>query len=513
LKSSREKKLAVNAAAALLQMVINYGISFLFTPYLVAVSGSEAYGFVTMANHMVDYATIITVALNSVAGRFITIKVHQGNGKEANEYFNSVLWADCILTFGIGVVFACFIANMSLIFDIPVALVQDVKLLFVFVVVNFMITIASNVFTVATFITNQLFLSNIGNCVSSLLRVLLLALLFGIFPANIAYVGAVSCICSISLAVYNIILTTHLDTSLKINVKQICYGKIKEMFVSGIWSSVTKLSQVLTTGLDIIIANIWIDSYAMGQLSIAYNIPTLLSSFISQISSLFNPQQTYYYAKGEIRLVIKELRANMMLTGYFVSIAFAGVIVFGYHFFELWTPAEDIPMLYRLSILSIISILVSGIASALNSVYLLTDHLKTNSLVWLAVSAVDLILVLILVSTTKLGVYAVAGTSRIVGLVVNLIYTPLYSCHCLKISKITFYPMIIRYICCSLMLIVIMAIFRIFLPAPDSWGLLILDCGVAGTAGLAFNYIFLLNREERKILSNITRKIKKKILK
>lgn len=509
MKTSREKRLSINMVATLLQMILNYSISFLLTPYLVSVAGGEAYGFVLLANNMVDYATIITVALNSVAGRFITIKVHQGNIKEANEYFNSVLWANCILSFGIGIVFACIIANLHLLFNIPVGLFRNVRSLFVFVVLNFLITIVSNVFTVATFITNQLFLANIGNCISSLLRVLLLVVLLGIFPANIACVGAASCICSVFLAIYNIILTIRLDTSLKIDVRQMVWEKVKEMFASGIWSSITKLSQVLATGLDVIITNIWINPYAMGQLSVAYNIPTLLSSFIAQVSSLFSPQQTYYYAKGEIQLVIKELHTNMLLTGYFVSIAFAGVIVFGYDFFNLWTPTEDIHMIYRLSVLSILSVLVSGIASALNSVYILTDHLKVNSLVWLVVSAVDIILVLILVNTTELGVYAVAGTSRIIGLAVNLIYTPIYSCYCLKISRLTFYPMIMRYIGCSILLIILMATLRLLLPSPNNWALLIFDCGVASIAGIFFNYMFLLNKEERgSLLENITRKMR-----
>ncbi len=56
--------------AAGLSMVIGYGISFFFTPYLVRAAGAEAYGYVGSDNNMVNYASVITIALDYVAGCF-----------------------------------------------------------------------------------------------------------------------------------------------------------------------------------------------------------------------------------------------------------------------------------------------------------------------------------------------------------------------------------------------------------------------------------------------------------
>lgn len=511
MNSSRNNKLVINLIATIVQMLLNYCISLLFTPYIVLVVGGEANGFVSLANSIVNYVTIVTIALNSVAGRYITISVHKNSLNEANEYFNSVLLANIILTSFVGIVFVPIIINLQNIFDIPASLVSDVKMLFVFVVLNFMITVATNVFTVGTFITNKLYLSNIGNCISSIIRVLILFFMFGIFPVNIAYVGLAAVFSSFVLAIYNIVVTKKLDIGLKIKFSNFSLVKIKEMLISGIWSSVTKLSQVLSDGLDMLISNLWVSSYAMGQLSIAYTIPTLLASVLSQISSLFNPQQTYFYAKGDIKSVVKEIRTNMMLTGYLISIIFAGIITFGYEFFSLWVPNENIKMIYVLAVLSIISVLISGVSSSLSSVFLITDHLKVNSLVWLAVSCFDAIVVIILVNVTELGVYAVAGVSKIVGLIINMTYTPIYACKCLGISPKTFYPMIFKYIGCSIMLIVVMQIINCFFPTPDSWSMFIGECLIAGFVGCIMNYFLLLNSEERYFLINkIRRKDKSK---
>lgn len=508
-KLSKNSQFIINLFATVLSNVLNYGISFLFTPYLVRVAGGEAYGFVNLANNMVNYATIITIALSSVAGRYIAIKVHKGERKEANQYFNSVLGANIFLAVVIGIVFCPIIIFIQKFLDIPQQLVANVKGLFTFVVLNFMITITSNVFQVATFITNQLYLTSLGNCISSLLRVFLLWMLFSIMPANVMYIGITSCICSLVLAIYNMELTRKLKIGLIINKKFISWHKLKELLKSGIWSSVTKLSQVLSDGLDLLICNIWIGAYAMGQLSIAYTIPMLFSSLLTIIASLFNPQQTYYYAKGDIQGVVKELKFNMKISGYFTSILFAVFFAYGFSFFQLWTPQQNTELIYQLSLFAISSVLVSGVATALNSVFLLTDHLKVNSLVWLGISVFDSVAVILLAKYTLIGIYAVAGFSKIVSLFVNTTYVPIYASKCLMISKKTFYPIIGKYLCTSgILLVVIWGVSHI-LPRPSGWVSFLLECGLCVFIGMLYNFICFLNKKDRKQFVSIFQKRKR----
>ena len=93
------KRLAINMVATIVAFVVNMGISFFLSPYVIEHVGVDAYGFVSLANNFVNYASIITLALNSMAGRFITIAIHKGNKEEANKYFNSVLLANIIICF------------------------------------------------------------------------------------------------------------------------------------------------------------------------------------------------------------------------------------------------------------------------------------------------------------------------------------------------------------------------------------------------------------------------------
>lgn len=203
----KDKALIINTIASFVTFVVGLGIAFFFTPFLTDTVGEEAYGFVSLGNNVINYITILTVALNSVAGRFITIEYHQGKKKEANEYFSSVLMANIAIIPVILAVAVPAILNAEKLLDIPVELEGSVKLLFFFILFNFIITLISTVYNVATFITNRLYLSSIANIVTAVLRVFLMCLLFGMLPPNVAYIGIVTCICTFVGLVMNMYYT------------------------------------------------------------------------------------------------------------------------------------------------------------------------------------------------------------------------------------------------------------------------------------------------------------------
>lgn len=503
MNENRNKYFLINLTASVLASVLSYGMNFFLTPYMVQSAGSEAYGFVSLANQMVNYASVVTVALNSVAGRFITIKIHEGKEHEANAYFNSVFWGNVILSAAFLLVSLPLVWKLEFWINIPDELTGSVKLLFLFVILNFLITVVANVFSVAAFVRNMLYLGSIGNFLSAVLRILLLAGLFGACSANIAYIGMSAAFCSFALAAYNAAVTRRLLPGIRISRSSISLAGIKEMLSAGIWSSVTKLSQVLSDGLDLLICNLGISSYAMGQLSIAYTVPTILSGVLGMIAALFQPQQTYYYARGETGLVIRELKTNMKLSGFFVSILFAGIVAYGYEFFCLWVPGEDIGMIYALSCISIVSVLASGATGALNSVFLLTNHLKTNSLVWLWASCLEAAVVILLVRFTDLGVYAVAGVSKVAGLALNFTYTPVYASKCLNVPKKTFYPILTAYMLDSvLMLALFFGLKQMLFPVNGLFAF-VADCAALGAAGCVLNYYFFLNKEDRARMKQV----------
>lgn len=95
---NKNKQFVINLTASLVNFVVNMGIGFAITPFIVGRVGAEAYGFTGLTNTMVGYATLFTIALNSVAGRFITVAYHQGDKRKADAYFSSALAANLVMT-------------------------------------------------------------------------------------------------------------------------------------------------------------------------------------------------------------------------------------------------------------------------------------------------------------------------------------------------------------------------------------------------------------------------------
>ena len=155
------KQSAINLLAQIVMFGVNLCISFFLVPYITEVIGVDAYGFVGLANDFVSYAQIVTVAINSMASRFITIKIHEGDKEEANKFYSSVVIANIILSIILGIVGIVFVIFMQHFINVPNDLLLDVKLLFVLIFANFIISILTSTFSVATFCTNKLYLSSI----------------------------------------------------------------------------------------------------------------------------------------------------------------------------------------------------------------------------------------------------------------------------------------------------------------------------------------------------------------
>ena len=131
MNNNKNKQLAINIIAQLIAFSIQIGISFFLTPFIVKSLGAAAYGFVGLANNIISYTTLITIALNSMAGRFITISVHQNNIEKANTYFSSVFFSNLVISIFLFVTSTILIFYLEICINIPSDLIGDIKALFV----------------------------------------------------------------------------------------------------------------------------------------------------------------------------------------------------------------------------------------------------------------------------------------------------------------------------------------------------------------------------------------------
>ena len=503
-----KKQLLVNMVASLVNFAVSVGIGLVLTSYIVRSIGAEAYGFIGLANTFVSYAQLLTIALNSVAGRFITVAYHEGDEAKANGYYSSTLAANGIMVVVLVVVAVPVVTFLDKLVNISPHLVGDVKALFVFIFLNFMLSTIATVYSVATFVKNKLYLSSIANLAFSLVRVVVMVALFGILPPKVYYVGLAVCLATAVMTLMNRSYTRRLLPDISFDKKSVSWTSIREMLSAGVWNVVTKLQQIMMFGLQLLVANLMINPYLMGMLSIAQTVPNQLSGLMWTVSGLFYPEQTKYYAQGKHKELIEDLKSGMKVSGFFTNIIFVAMLVAGYDFMSLWQHGQDTELLYQLLTLTMLGLLISGVATTLQNLPLIVNRLKKYSIGWLVYSAISMVVLIAFIEVLpKWGVFLVAAIPPLFEILANVTFVPIYASRCLGIGKFEFYPIYIRYFASTAVAAAACwGIRHVFALVANGWVSLILTCCLYALVTILLDVVLLLGRKERSMLVGVLRK-------
>lgn len=508
-----KRELTINMAASLIQFTINIGIGFCLSPFVVSKLGAEAYGYVGLANNIISYVSLLTIALDSVAGRFITIAYHQGEKEKAERYFSSTFMADCLIALVVAVVAIPVTFNLEHLINIAPHLVDDVKMLFAFLFVQFIITSVSTVLTVATFITNKLYLSSLANTGFSIVRLVVMMVFFGFLPPMVMYVGLGSLCGTFLTVLLNYRYTRRLTPELILRKDAISWPLVREMLSSGMWNVVIKLQQVISFGLKLLVANLMINPYKMGMMSIAQTVPSMVSGLMGTISGLFYPAQTRYFAQGRVTELVYDMKFGMRMCGFFTVVITTVTCVLGKEFFLLWQPGQDPKMLYLLMLITMMGFLVSGAATTLQNVPLIVNKLKTYSISWLLFSITSLPLTWILIKFTPLDIYAVAIVPTALEVLANVTFVPIYASTILKVSNWTFYPVYLQYVASTVLsLTVCIGIKHLLHISSKTWVAFFISAVIYTAIASMITLLTLLgNRERNDLWDIIKRKLHLKV--
>lgn len=509
---STSKQMAINMIAAVVSFLIGTGINFVLAPYLVKELGSETYGFIGLANNFVQYATIVTSALNSMSGRFISIEYSKGNIDKASRYFSSVLVADLIIAGVLLVISAVLTFNIEFVLNVPDELVNGVKVLFALTFTTFIISVITAIFTTAAFVKNKLYLNSIRDIASNMLKLLLVVVLFSFFPAKVYFLAVASLASGVFLLLVNIKVKKKILPEVKMNFNLFSFKLVKVLISAGIWSSIGYLSTALNKGLDLLICNLTLGAGLMGLLSIANTVPHCIDNLITTISNIFTPRFTILYAKGNTDLLVEETKFSSKIMSFLMTAPLAGFIAFGNKFYTLWQPTkspEEIQIIQILSVLACLSYLFTCHTRTFSNLFTVCNKLKVSVLISLGSGVATIFIVLLLIKFTPLGVYAIAGVSSVFISLKAIIFVPLYAAHILKIKLTTYYKSIFRGWLCFAVIITIFLFVNNYVHT-GGWLSFITFCVVCGIVGYAISLPLIFSKKE---LALIGTKIKKKFKK
>ncbi len=501
-----KKRVAINMTAQLLAFAVNMLLGFILVPVIDSMI-PNAYGFTDIANKFVQAAQIVVSALNTMASRFITIHIHRNDREEANRYFSSVFFANVLMAVVFMAPAMFVVVYLGHIFQVPPeASLPDIQMLFFFIFVNFLISITTSVFGVAPYSKDRLELSSVATILGEVVRLAVLFVSYFFFRPYLWYVGCASVASTLVQAAANLFFTRRLLPDMEVKKKHFRWEKVRELVSLGAWNSVTRLGQLLLDGLSTSIANIMISAAAMTTISISTQVPTVISNLMGTIAGVFNPQMTIAYAKEDKKQLLEIIASADRIMIFIISIPIAFMTVFGKAFFQLWIGrTQDPGELYILALLNVGTLFVSASIQVLYHVFLITKRVKLNSVVILLSGILTTATVFVLLETTDLGVYAIAGVSTFYGILRNLVFTPIYAARCLQVKWYTFYGDILLGLA-SIGAICLTALPFQMLIEIDGWIKLFAVGIAAGAAALAVNFLIVLRKNERKMVLDMVKK-------
>lgn len=514
-EKNSEKQMTINLLASIISFGVNMAINFFLTPYLVESLGTESYGFIGLANNFVQYATIITVALNSMSGRFISMAYHKGDVEKASRIFSSVLVADLFLAGAMLLLTSVFTMYIDVFLDVPQSLVGSVKITFAVTFLTFVISIITAIFTTATFVKNRIDINSVRDIIGNIIKVLIIVVLFSFFPAQLYFIALATLSSGIFLLLANITVKRRILPDVQINIRNFQFKLVRTILAAGIWMSFAQLSNALISGIDLLICNLALGATLMGILSIAKTIPHCISSLIATLGGVFAPHYTILYAKNDIKGLVKEVSFTSRIMSFLLTVPIAGFIAFGFEFYTLWQPSktpEEIQMIQILSILTCVTYIFTAHTQCMTMLNSVCNKMKVPVLVALGVGVLSIAITASVLTFGNLGdngVFVVAGTSSLLMSLRAFFFIPIYSAYLLKQKWTTFFPSMIRG---WIAFFVLLGIFTFVnsLVAINSWLIFVLVCLCVAIVGYLISIPILFSFGEMKMFkSKLLSKLKK----
>lgn len=506
-ETSSSKRLAINIISSIVTTIVGLGIAFLLTPYLVEHIGKETYSFYPISSNIVHYFTIIVTAFNALASRFITIEIVKKNKDKAQEYSSSVLLTNVLLAAIFLVPMGLIVYNADILFDINPNELQNIRVLFSFVFAAMLINIIGSVYGVATFVKERIDLRSYQQLCVNVIRVVLYLVFFSFFTPNIVFVGIVTLVESIFNFIVQVYWTRKLLPEYKIQFHLARMRAVKELLFSGIWSSISSLGNNLLSGLTLVFANSLFGASASGTLSIANTLPSLCTTIITMMVSVFYPRLTNKYAASGIKGLEEETYSSQKIMGVIISVPILLLIGMGKEFFQLWMPNEKAADLQIASMIYLIPFVVQANMWTLTQVFPVLNKVKMPAITMVILGTINVVLCLSLSKLPFAGYLIVPIIASVLNIAYCVIYVPICVAKYLSCPIKYFYYHLIRSGIASALVITVTVFMKRLIDCTYWFGFIICGGVCALVAYMVFFCIILDRKQHRFALKIIKCKL------
>ena len=488
----------------ILTLAVNIVIGIFYTPYLTRTLGPSAYGIVPLALIINQYISVVAGALTSAFTRFYSIAIQKGDIEEATKTISTSMVVLLVLIASLIPFLAVVILRVDSVFDIPAEHVADAKLLFLYTILSFFLSLITSLINVTLYATNRLDLMNVIKIVRRFFKLPLIILFFEFVEVNVKYIGISSCIIEAFLLVYSIhLFRAHRPEGVTIRFSKASRTVFAALFAMAVWTLVQYLGDTALYRIDNVVVNRnWgiVDSGALGAI-------TEMGNFINQVTgvigSLFGPLIIIAYSKSRHDEVVHLSTSQSYIVGIITAVLAGFLAGFSAPVLEFWLgpkyPIDDQYRLWMIIKLALTPFYAAG--GVLSFTYRAWNKVRFPALATLAIGVVNLIALVLLVKLTAAPIWLLLVVSSVLGIAQSYFL----GSYCVsKIYPEAAKPLFVSFLKIFATLAAVEAVCQAFcsLVEVDSFGKLVAYGAVVGIAVAALAYLVCFNKtQKREVLS------------
>ncbi len=498
--SEARRRLPFNILSNISWLILSMAVGLWYTPYLIHHLGVAVYGLVPLVTSVTNYFSLITDGFNSAISRFLQIELVKDDTKEANRVFNTAFSGSFfifILIFPVALAVSWLAPQ---IFNVPAGHEQDAQLLVLLTMIAFAVNDLTTSFGVSSFANHRFDLRLGVNVVRLLTQVGCVVILFALFSPRVWQIGLTILLSSLVFFFGHILLWGRLTPQLILNPRLFDFPRLKQMFKFGGWLVINSAGAQLFLSIDLIVANLVFGAQTAGRYGAVIIFSSLLRSFVSTISAVFDPIMYTLYAQNDHGRLADYGQLAVKYMGLLIALPIGLICGFSKPLLTVWlgTTFAD---LSPLVIVLIGHLCVNLAVIPLFSIQEATNNVRLPGILMLIMGLTNAGLAFALAKWSGWGYISIAISGAIVLTAKNALFTPLYAAHILKLPWYTFMRSLIGSV---LSVILVGAISFAFASFWDltSWVKLLMAFALICLLYLPASFFIGLSKAERSFLIN-----------
>ncbi|MED1739282.1 MATE family efflux transporter [Bacillus swezeyi] len=493
------KTFILNLGANMASFLLSVLFSMWLTPFVIKNLGVEAFGFVHLTQNMINYFSIITVALSAVVVRFFSVSAHRGAHDEARGYMNTYIVSSLALSVFLFLPLVGTVFLIDSIIRVPSGLLGDVQTALLIGSLLFLLTFFMSGFAAGPFFANKIYITSTIQAVQMLIRVVSVLCIFSWFAPKIWHIQLAALIAAVSACVLSIIFFKKLIPWFSFRIKDMSFKKCRKLLQAGGWSSVSQIGVLLFLQIDLMVANVMLGVSESGMYAAIIQFPLLIRTMSGTLAAVFSPTITLYYSRGDKEGLVRYANQAVRFNGIVLALPAALLGGLAGPFLTLWL-GPSFEHLKWLLLIHAGYLVVSLSPAPLFYIFTAYNKLKTPALTTVAFGAVNLLLAIALSGPAGLGLYGIAIAGAAALMLKNVVFTPIYASKITGERKRVFYKGIYAPLAGASFALAVCFAIQFFFPV-DSLLSLIMTGLVATCAYVLFAYFVMLTKDERLAVS------------